>query len=75
MKHVRPFFGLPMTVFERQARDSKVAFRTILPAVDPDCTRCRQNRPRNCFAVNGKQDTSKKVYLDDITVLLRECWN
>ena len=62
-----------MTVFERQARDSKIPFRSILPAVDPDCTCCRQNRPRNCFAVNGKRDTSqKKVYLDDITVLLRK---
>ena len=62
-----------MTVFVHQACDSKIAFRSILPAVDPDCTHCRQNGPRNCFAVNGKRDTSKKkVYLDDITVLLRE---
>ena len=62
-----------MTVFERQARDSKISFRSILPAVDPDCNCCKQNRPRNCFAVNGKRDTSKKkVYLDGITVLPRE---
>ena len=52
-----------MTVFERQARDSKIAFRSILPAVDPDCTRCRQNKPRNCSAVNGKRDTSKKKFI------------
>ena len=52
-----------MAVFERQARDSKIAFRSILPAVDPDCTRCKQNRPRNCFAVNGKRNTSKKKFI------------
>ena len=47
-----------MTVFEHEARDGKIAFRSILPAVDPDCTLCWQNRPRNYFAVNGKRDTS-----------------
>ena len=52
-----------MTVFERQARDSKIASRSNLPAVDPNCTRCRLNRPRNCFAVNGERDTSQKKSL------------
>ena len=61
-----------MTVFERQVRDSKLASRSVLPAIDPDCT-CSRYRPKNCFAAIGKRDTSKKkVYLDDITVLLRE---
>ena len=29
-----------MTVFQRKARDGKIAFTSILPAVDPDCTHC-----------------------------------
>ena len=58
---------MSMTVFERQACGSKIAFRSISPVVDLDCTRCRQNRPTNSFAVNGERDTyKKKVYLDDL---------
>ena len=47
-----------MTVFEREARDGEIACRSILPAVDLDCTRCWQNRPRNYFGVNDKIDSS-----------------
>ena len=56
-----------MTVFERQARDSKIVCyfqsKSILPAVDRDFTCCRQNKPRNCFAINGERDTSKKKFI------------
>ena len=47
-----------MTVFEREACDGRIASTSILLAVDPDCTRCWLNRPKNYFAVNGKIDTS-----------------
>ena len=47
-----------MTVFEREACDNKIASRSISLAVNPDCTRCWQNGPKNYFAVNGKTDTS-----------------
>ena len=51
-----------MAVSEREMRDGKIASRSIVSAVDPDCTHCWQNRPRNYFAVNSKIDTSKKFF-------------
>ena len=39
--------------------NGKIVSRCILPAVDPDCIYCRQNRPRNYFATDGKIDTAK----------------
>ena len=49
--------------FPEEKELAQQAFSFILPAVDPDCDCCRQNRPKNCFAVNGKRDTSKKKFI------------
>ena len=54
-----------MAVSEREVRDGKITSESVLPAVDPDCTHCWQNRPSNYFVVNGKIDTYKSFFSAD----------